>query len=163
MRGKSGVTTGVLVLVAATLSGTEAQAVDCTRTLDAGRRLECLDHMPRTQTVAPQDRSDQEKIRAAVRGALKDPASAQFGPLRVFEADGACQTVNARNSYGGYTGEQQAVMSKVNGQWLVLALASVSQRQCLALLKQSKQPEPPVKEEGPYSAPTLKGPLAERE
>lgn len=45
-----------------------------------------------------------ETIREEVRKKLRDPGSAQFRWLPV-QADGAyCGFVNARNSYGGYTG-----------------------------------------------------------
>ena len=48
-------------------------------------------------------------IEAGVRSSLKDPASAMFGPQMgaARMADGdiiVCGTVNAKNSYGGYTG-----------------------------------------------------------
>ena len=67
--------------------------------------------------------SDQEALKLdaekAVKAMLKDPASAQFSGLYVvFEPpdDGVrrvavCGYVNARNSYGGYTGKQRFVAS----------------------------------------------------
>jgi hypothetical protein len=54
--------------------------------------------------------ADRLKVEAAVRSTLKDPASAQFGVLAagvtgknftVF-----CGTVNSRNSFGGFAGQQ---------------------------------------------------------
>lgn len=44
---------------------------------------------------------------------LKDPDSARFGEFTESE-DGtkACFGVNAKNTYGGYTGEQQVVLIK---------------------------------------------------
>lgn len=49
-------------------------------------------------------------IEAGVRGAIKDPASAQFGGfIGGHNEKGAmivCGYVNARNSFGGYTGPQ---------------------------------------------------------
>ena len=50
---------------------------------------------------------------------LKDPDSARFGKFTVSK-DGkkACLGVNAKNSYGGYTGEHQVVLSKnSSAQW----------------------------------------------
>lgn len=48
---------------------------------------------------------------SAVRKRLKDPESARFGVMAAARKDGkegvdVCGMVNARNSYGGYTGEQ---------------------------------------------------------
>lgn len=54
--------------------------------------------------------SDSGAVRDAVTENLKDPASAKFGEISVVEGIGgkfACASVNARNSLGGYTGEQQ--------------------------------------------------------
>lgn len=49
-------------------------------------------------------------VEASVRKALKDPESARFGTMRAGrEASGniaVCGMVNARNSFGGYTGEK---------------------------------------------------------
>jgi len=40
-----------------------------------------------------------------VRSALKDPVSAQFEDVRAADGEGVvCGLVNAKNSYGGYTG-----------------------------------------------------------
>lgn len=44
-----------------------------------------------------------------VRGRLKDPSSAKFSNSRVYRAIGAplvCGDVNAKNSYGGYSGDK---------------------------------------------------------
>ena len=57
-----------------------------------------------------------QAVQAGVRGRLKDPDSAQFGAykaVRSLDAKGdvprgsilVCGKVNAKNSYGGYTGE----------------------------------------------------------
>ena len=56
----------------------------------------------------------------AVRASLKDSDSAKFGSFQT-SADGqrACLGVNAKNSMGGYTGEQQAHLSLNNGKWEV--------------------------------------------
>ena len=48
----------------------------------------------------------------AVTAALKDPDSAQFGEVVAVSADGeavACGSVNAKNSFGGYTGQKSFV------------------------------------------------------
>ncbi len=42
---------------------------------------------------------------SSVRSALKDPTSAKFKDVRIADVTGAvCGQVNAKNSYGGYTG-----------------------------------------------------------
>lgn len=52
--------------------------------------------------------NEQEAIKRSVLHALKDPESARFGDFIVgVEKDGTitvCGWVNAKNSYGGYTG-----------------------------------------------------------
>jgi hypothetical protein len=58
-------------------------------------------------TVTPGDRL---KVEAAVRSRLKDPASAMFGGLAAGVTSKGyvvfCGTVNSRNSFGGYVGQQ---------------------------------------------------------
>jgi hypothetical protein len=46
------------------------------------------------------------EARAAVLAALKDPESARFGPMTAGKPGTVCGTVNARNSFGGYTGNR---------------------------------------------------------
>lgn len=52
-------------------------------------------------------------IQAGVRSSLKDPDSARFGAMRAAkDTKGAvvvCGFVNAKNSFGGYTGDQPFV------------------------------------------------------
>ena len=74
------------------------------------------------------ERSGAEK---AVREALKDPDSARFGEF-YYNADTkkACLTVNAKNSMGGYTGDQQAEMTKGEDGWSVDAIAELDQETC---------------------------------
>lgn len=52
-------------------------------------------------------------VQAGVRSGLKDPFSAQFGPIRATKGDEAegrllfvCGLVNAKNSFGAFTGYQ---------------------------------------------------------
>lgn len=52
--------------------------------------------------------------RIAVRARLKDPASAQWGAITVADRTGetvVCGTVNARNGFGGYMGEQSFMVT----------------------------------------------------
>lgn len=54
----------------------------------------------------------------AVRSALKDPASAQFKDIRIADVTGSvCGQVNAKNSYGGYTGFK--LFATNNGQTVI--------------------------------------------
>ena len=78
--------------------------------------------------------------REVVLHVLKDPESAKFGEFSVVTSDSnmqtACLAVNARNSFGGYVGEQQASLFKINGKWLLAGMAhsSVDHAECKFLL-----------------------------
>lgn len=54
--------------------------------------------------------SDVSAVQKGLRASMKDPASAQFGPMAaVQDPDGTvtvCGYVNGKNSFGGYTGMQ---------------------------------------------------------
>ena len=71
---------------------------------------------------------DESNIKAAVKKDLKDPDSAKFGKITIFTAkdkkdqkgntiNAACATVNAKNGFGGYTGDKQAYLLKIDGEW----------------------------------------------
>lgn len=45
----------------------------------------------------------------AVLESLKDPSSARFGRFWYAPGKAACGTVNAKNAFGGYTGEQRFI------------------------------------------------------
>ncbi len=78
--------------------------------------------------TACSERSAAEK---AVREALKDPDSAKFGEFYYNAATkNGCLTVNARNTMGGYTGNQQAVLTKHDGGWIVADIADIPQAYC---------------------------------
>lgn len=85
---------------------------------------------------------EQAKIRAAVREVLNDPESGRFGALSLVRSDRACQTVNAKNKFGGYTGDQQAMVLKLEGRWYALHVADVSHDQCLTVVKDMDKPNP---------------------
>lgn len=80
--------------------------------------------------------SDTGAVTNAVKAGLKDPDSAEFGAIDVREGPGgkwACVTVNARNSFGGYTGDQQVKLNYENGQgwqW-VGEPAEISHESCM--------------------------------
>ena len=75
-----------------------------------------LAHSSPAVTVGPEMA---RAIKDGVRRDLKDPDSARFSNLRAFrEPDGtitACGYVNARNSYGGYTGDVPFAISVLTG------------------------------------------------
>lgn len=51
---------------------------------------------------------------AVVEGRLKDPESAEFGTIFVRDAGGivsACGSVNAKNGFGGYTGDKSFIVT----------------------------------------------------
>lgn len=68
-------------------------------------------------------------VQNAVRVELKDPYSAMFGGYRASRhQDGhltVCGYVNARNSYGGYAGQQPYLGALTNGQFDVVAVGLV--------------------------------------
>lgn len=57
-----------------------------------------------------------------VRGKLRDPSSADFGKVFVSEKSGeetVCGGINAKNSFGGYTGMQPFVIAVAPGRiWI---------------------------------------------
>lgn len=67
----------------------------------------------------------------AALGSLKDPDSAKFGKFTQVNDHRACLTVNARNSMGGYTGDQQAFLLKVKDKWEVMFFQDVSHDFCV--------------------------------
>lgn len=55
------------------------------------------------------------QITKALADSLKDPDSAQFKDIEIYRYDGeihACGLVNAKNSYGGYTGFELFFIAK---------------------------------------------------
>lgn len=70
----------------------------------------------------------------AVLAVLKDPDSAKFGKFTNIKDQAACLTVNARNSMGGYTGDQQALLVKLDGQWTAIDVKDVTHDRCLIMV-----------------------------
>jgi hypothetical protein len=70
------------------------------------------DSPPASELTTPTtlSKADEAAIREGVKRNLKDPDSARFGQMRAgTDAKGTttvCLMVNAKNSYGGYTGEK---------------------------------------------------------
>lgn len=72
----------------------------------------------------------EKEAREIVLTILKDPDSARFGKFTVF-GEKACLTVNAKNSMGGYTGDQQAVLKKTKGKWVFLFMVDIPHDMCI--------------------------------
>lgn len=78
--------------------------------------------------------SQKSAAEAAVRKDLKDPDSAKFGELYYNEKTRkGCLTVNAKNSMGGYTGDQQAYVTKGDKGWEVGAIVDSPVEWCREL------------------------------
>jgi hypothetical protein len=69
---------------------------------------------PITETEASQAGISSRYV-GLVKLLLKDPKSAEFGNIRFLKSDrgnyGVCGEVNAKNSFGGYTGRSGFVVS----------------------------------------------------
>ncbi len=65
----------------------------------------------------------QREAEEAVRARLKDPGSAEFSGWIFNDHNGdiACGEVNAKNSYGGYTGAQKFIYTRGMSPEVVLA------------------------------------------
>ena len=67
----------------------------------------------------------------AVRKSLKDPDSAQFGNFYFNKkTQKGCLTVNAKNSMGGYTGDQQAYVRHTDAGWTEQGIADIPLDSC---------------------------------
>jgi len=83
--------------------------------------------------MAPLSACDRTKAdaEAAVRDSLKDPDSAKFGDFYYNQkTEKGCLTVNAKNSMGGYIGDQEAYVRKSKGSWSVGSIAEGSKESC---------------------------------
>lgn len=93
---------------------------------------------------------DEEVAKALVRKSLKDPDSAKFGKFTIAisstpkqEKDQGkpmrfiCLTVNARNAFGGYTGDQQAYVVRLDEHWKVLKIENESHEECILVMQSS--------------------------
>lgn len=76
----------------------------------------------------------ESEAKKAVLASLKDPDSAKFGQFTLVNEEHACLTVNARNSFGGYTGDEQALLTKFGDKWSV-RITSGSHESCVNFKK----------------------------
>ena len=103
--------TMALVATLFAFNAAAADQVSCSTIKDPDNRLACYDK--KNQSTSTEDPSH-ATAKQAVLQQLKDPDSAQFRDVftsPVLNKDGAplaiCGEVNAKNSYGGYTGFQK--------------------------------------------------------
>lgn len=74
----------------------------------------------------------------AVRDVLKDPDSAEFGEFYYNSStQKGCLIVNAKNSLGGYTGDQMAFVIKTEEGWVVERIFETSMEGCQRVLADS--------------------------
>jgi hypothetical protein len=76
-------------------------------------------------------RNNEYEIKKAVLAILKDPDSAKFGEFTQINEVRACMTVNAKNSMGGYVGDQQAFLRKEGGKWMGYILEGATHDWCV--------------------------------
>ena len=67
----------------------------------------------------------------AVRDKLRDSDSAKFGQFSEVNERLACLTVNSKNGVGGYTGDQQALLRKVDGKWTFYSVVNATHESCV--------------------------------
>ena len=82
------------------------------------------------------DTEQQAELIQAVIGRLKDPDSAKFGQMTLIDdGKGACVEVNAKNTYGGYNGYQQAYLANIKSVgWQVINIYDSTREQCFRFL-----------------------------
>lgn len=113
---------GVAIFAFASIASSEVVGRDCSKIQNKDERLACYDAASRPQGKADQKRPAAEdpvivNARSVIRRKLKDPNSARFGTMsramrpnvRGEPTDTICGYVNAKNSFGGYTGERPFV------------------------------------------------------
>ena len=75
--------------------------------------------------------SNERTAKEYVRQSAKDPDSVKFGDFYFnSELNRACITVNAKNSMGGYTGNQQVALLKDEQGWGWISTNEETQETC---------------------------------
>jgi len=88
--------------------------------------------IPKAQ-VSTASHSERSQIIQVVLESLKDPDSAKFGEAVLIDyGQAACIFVNAKNTYGGYTGYQNAILLNVTGYWDVYLIKNISMDHCIS-------------------------------
>lgn len=80
----------------------------------------------------------ESSARKVVAEQLMDPDSAKFGEFTEFGGDLACLGVNAKNSMGGYSGMQQALLMKNSDGWNVIIVNDISHKQCIEITSNNR-------------------------
>lgn len=92
-------------------------------------------HSPRLPPVQLSIPSTEQQamLKQATISSLKDPDSAKFnGQMVLVDKRSACVEVNARNTFGGYTGFQQAMLVRIDGDgWQVIGIKDISRELCI--------------------------------
>ncbi len=86
---------------------------------------------------------DEGEIKKITIQNLKDPDSAKFGDVQIIENRLACLTVNAKNSMGGFTGNQLAFLRKEGGKWEFYFIEDFPKDMCLYVWKELEKSNPP--------------------
>lgn len=90
--------------------------------------------LPPVSVTTPSEQERAQIISIVLKG-LNDPDSAKFGDILVIDQKGACVAVNAKNTFGGYTGYQQAMLGGVKNIGLqLLAIKDITPNQCTNVL-----------------------------
>ena len=74
----------------------------------------------------------EHEAQQAVLEKLRDPDSAKFGQFSEIQGRLACLTVNSKNGVGGYTGDKQALLKKVNGIWTFYSMVNSTHESCIS-------------------------------
>lgn len=79
--------------------------------------------------------AEKTEITDSIRRHLLDPDSAKFGSITVHQGL-ACATVNSKNRFGGYVGDQEAILFKhdPHGWFLVKFEEKLSHIACIEML-----------------------------
>jgi hypothetical protein len=83
-------------------------------------------------TLQQQQVRDGLEAQQAVREIMKDPDSARFGEMTYKDNNNICLTVNGKNSMGGYTGDQEAYIERINGKLVAKFIIQVPKSLCMS-------------------------------
>jgi hypothetical protein len=74
--------------------------------------------VPITSHAAPNDRA---QIIAAIKARMLDPNSLRVNSIIMYPpingVKGACASINGKNQFGGFTGNQSMIIYHENGRW----------------------------------------------
>jgi hypothetical protein len=70
-------------------------------------------------------------LKEIVLNNLEEPALAKIGEYTAVGKKFACITVNASNSFGGYIGDQEAVVTRIDDLWIYIGLKDISHESCI--------------------------------